>query len=207
MPDCCQWLSGSILWFVYIPDVCWEHSTTVCGLMAEKAHLQLAHPPTPSPFHPPPSPLPLSPTHPFISDTCVITVVVKNYLKNQQWILQGRVSYETVAISMLYLYSKSCAAIMHHRRSTAASMIQNGILEIQNVITWSFFPNLVTYVLELYLDPMYTTKINVIALLQVYSWFLKNNKSLQSFTYSKLNTTIEMIMLLCINNCHNNVKF
>ena len=34
VPDCCQWLSRSILWFVYIPVVCWEHGTAVCGLMA-----------------------------------------------------------------------------------------------------------------------------------------------------------------------------
>ena len=43
--DCCQWPSWSILWFVYIPVVCWEHSTTVCGPMAGRAHLQLAQPP------------------------------------------------------------------------------------------------------------------------------------------------------------------
>ena len=41
--------------------------------------------------------------------------------------LHGRVSYETVAISLLYLYSKSYVAIMQHRRTTADSMFQNGI--------------------------------------------------------------------------------
>ena len=41
--------------------------------------------------------------------------------------MHGRVSYKTVAISLLYLYSKSCVAIMQHRRATAASMLQNGI--------------------------------------------------------------------------------
>ena len=57
VPDCCQWLSRSILWFVYFPVVCWEQSTTVCGLMAERAHLRLAYPPLPppAPSHPPTS--------------------------------------------------------------------------------------------------------------------------------------------------------
>ena len=52
----------------------------------------------------------------------------KNYLKSQQWILHGRISYETLAISLLYLYSiiLSCMAIMQHRRTTAASIFQNG---------------------------------------------------------------------------------
>ena len=75
--DCCQWPSQSILWFLYIPVVCWEHSTTVCGLMAGRARLRLAHPP-------PPPPYPLPPTHPLISAIGDITVAVKNYLTNQQ---------------------------------------------------------------------------------------------------------------------------
>ena len=41
--------------------------------------------------------------------------------------MHSRVSYKTVAISLLYLYSKSCVAIMQHRRATAASVLQNGI--------------------------------------------------------------------------------
>ena len=41
--------------------------------------------------------------------------------------MHGRVSDETVAISLLHVYSKSCVAIMQHRRATAASMFQNGI--------------------------------------------------------------------------------
>ena len=41
--------------------------------------------------------------------------------------MYDKVSYETVAISLLYLYSKSCVAIMCHRRTTDASMFQNGI--------------------------------------------------------------------------------
>ena len=120
LPNWCQWPSQSMLWFMYIPVICWGHSTTVCGLMAGRARLQLAHPP-PSPAHP----LPL--TYPLISAIRDITGVVKSYLNNQQWIMHGRVSYKTVAISLLYLYSKSCMAIMQHRRITAASMLQNGI--------------------------------------------------------------------------------
>ena len=41
--------------------------------------------------------------------------------------MHGRVNYKTVAISLLYLYSKSFMAIMQHKRTTAASMLQNGI--------------------------------------------------------------------------------
>ena len=41
--------------------------------------------------------------------------------------MHDKVSYKTLAISLLYLYSKSCMAIMQHRRTTAASMLQNGI--------------------------------------------------------------------------------
>ena len=82
------------LWFVHIPVAYWEHSTTVCGLIAGRAHLQQAHPPTPITL--------LPPTHLLISNIPDIIGV----LKNQQWILHGRVGYETLAISMLYLYSK-----------------------------------------------------------------------------------------------------
>ena len=63
-----QWLSQSILWFMYIPVICWEHSTTVCSLMAVIARLRLAthaHHPTPL-THPSP-----------ISDICDITGPVK----------------------------------------------------------------------------------------------------------------------------------
>ena len=35
---------------------------------------------------------------PFIHNTCDITEVIKNYLKNQQWILHGRVSYDTALL-------------------------------------------------------------------------------------------------------------
>ena len=43
--------------------------------------------------------------------------------------MHDRVNYKTVTISLFYLhvYSKSCVAIMQHRRTTAASMLQNGI--------------------------------------------------------------------------------
>ena len=81
--------------FLYIPVICWEHSTTVCGLIAGRARLRLAHPPTPTPLLPahPPTPTPLPPAHPLITAIHNITVVIKNYHKNQQWILHGRVSY------------------------------------------------------------------------------------------------------------------
>ena len=39
LPHCCQLPSRSILWFVYIPVVCWEHGTTVCGLMVWRSVL------------------------------------------------------------------------------------------------------------------------------------------------------------------------
>ena len=41
-----------------------------------------------------------------------ITGVVKNYLKNQQCIVHSRGSYETLAIRLLYLYSKSGVATL-----------------------------------------------------------------------------------------------
>ena len=103
-----------------------------------------ACPPTPTtPSHPH---HPLPPTHRLISAIHDITVVVKHYLKNQQWVMHGRVSYKTVAISLLYLYSKSCVAMMQHRRITAASMLQNGIsLNTKCNILWLVYPNPVTY--------------------------------------------------------------
>ena len=77
--------------------------------------------------HPPPPPHPPPTCPPPISTIRDITGPVKNYLKNQQWILHSRVIFETVAISLLYLYSKSCVAIMQHRRTTVASMFKIGI--------------------------------------------------------------------------------
>ena len=68
--DCCQWPTWSILWFVYIPIICWKCSTTVCSPMAGRAGLGLAHPP-------PPLPTPLPPTHSLISTICDIARVVK----------------------------------------------------------------------------------------------------------------------------------
>ena len=61
----------AVLWFVYMPVAYLEHSTTVCGLMAGRTHLQLAHPP------PPPLARSLPPTQLLISDTHDITGVVK----------------------------------------------------------------------------------------------------------------------------------
>ena len=137
VPNCCQWPSRSILWFVYIPVVCWEHSTTVCALMAVFARLRLAthpHHPTPPPSHPP---TPYK-RNPWYYRAC------KKTIKNQQWILHGRVSYEIVAIRLLYLYGKSCVAIMQHRRATAASMFQNSISRNTKCDIMVGFPNPVT---------------------------------------------------------------
>ena len=64
----------------------------------------------PGACHPPPPPPATTPRHhppPPINAIRDITGPVKNYLKNQHWILHGRVIYETVAISLLYLYGKS----------------------------------------------------------------------------------------------------
>ena len=46
VPSCCQRLSQSILLFVYIPVICWGHSTNVCDVMVG----------TPAPTMPPPPP-------------------------------------------------------------------------------------------------------------------------------------------------------
>ena len=126
--------------FFYIPAAYWEHSTTVCALMARRAHLRLAHPP------PPPPPLP--PTHLLISNTCDITGFVKIYLKNQQWILHSRVSYETLTT---YKSALLIQQILHGYNAVQENHSCFNIskwqpfLEIQNVITWSVFPNPVTY--------------------------------------------------------------
>ena len=56
VPNCCQQLSRPILQFLYILVVCWEHSTTVCSLMAGFSRLWLAtHPHHPTPPHPTPT--------------------------------------------------------------------------------------------------------------------------------------------------------
>ena len=76
----------------------------------------------------PPTPTTHPPIHlPLISAIHDITVVVKNYLKIQQGIMHSRVSYRTLAIILLYLFGKSCVTILQHRRTTAASVLQNGI--------------------------------------------------------------------------------
>ena len=59
----------------------------LCSKMVARTHLWLAHPPPPL--------LPFS--HPFIHETHDITGALKNYFKNQQWIMCSRVSYETPA--------------------------------------------------------------------------------------------------------------
>ena len=115
-----NWLCAKLLpMVVSIYSVVCVHSCHLLGTQNYclwsngKEGLPLACPPTPTT----PTPFPL--THSLISVICDITGVVKNYLKNQQWTLHSRSSYETVAISPLYLYSKSCVA--------ASSMFQNGI--------------------------------------------------------------------------------
>ena len=50
------------------------------------------------------------PTQPLITAIRDITGVVKKLSQKQQWILHGSVNYKTVAISLLYLYGKSCVA-------------------------------------------------------------------------------------------------
>ena len=58
---------------------------------------------------------------------------------------------------------------------------------------------------------MYETKIVLIViiyiLLMVYPRFWRIISRYNFVTHSKLNTTIETIMLLCINKRHDNVKF
>ena len=84
----------------------------------------LACPPTPT------TPL-TSPTHPptplYMISMILQLGVVKNYLQNQQWIMHSKVSYETLATRLLYLYSKSGMATMKHRRTTVASIFQSSI--------------------------------------------------------------------------------
>ena len=41
--------------------------------------------------------------------------------------MHSRVSYETLTISLFYLYNKSCVTIMQHRKTTAASTFLNDI--------------------------------------------------------------------------------
>ena len=117
-----NWLGARLLPMAVsiYPVVC----VYLCCLLGTQHHclwpngregLPSACPPTPTTHH-------LPPTHPsLISDTHDIMGVVK-----KQWILHGRVSYETLSVSLLYLYSISCVAIMQYRRSTAASIFQNG---------------------------------------------------------------------------------
>ena len=50
---------------------------------------------------------------------------------------------------------------------------------------------------------MYEIKLALIVIIYIYSFLKDNNFA----TCSKLNTTIETIMLHCINICHDNVKF
>ena len=94
-------------------------STTVCALIAGRACLRLAQPLPPLP--------PLPSTQLLIYNTHDITEFVKKLSQNQQRIMCGTVSYETLAIRLLYLYSKSDVATIKLRRSTVSSIFQNGI--------------------------------------------------------------------------------
>ena len=94
----------------------------------------------------PPTPIIPPPSHPLLHNTHDITGVVKNYLKNQQWILCGRVCYETLAIKLLYIYSKSGVATMQHK-SHEPQLLQHFkviFLEIQNLQIRTVFVNPVT---------------------------------------------------------------
>ena len=110
-----NWLGAKLLPMAILiyPVVC-VHS---CCLLRTQHHClwpngredsSLAWPPNPTtPAHSPP------PTHPPpYKQHLRYYRGCKNYLKNQQWILHSRVSYETVAIRLLYLYSKSGMATM-----------------------------------------------------------------------------------------------
>ena len=124
-----NWLGAKILLMalliypvVYVHSCCLLRAQQHCLQLNNREGLPLACPPTSTTCPPPPTYLP-PPTHPplpicLISATHDITGVVKNYLKNQQWILYSRVSYETLAISLLYLYSKACMVVLCHRRAT-----------------------------------------------------------------------------------------
>ena len=75
--------------------------------------------------------LPTCPITPsYLPTTLLVTPVILQwlYLKNHQWTLNGRVSYETLAICLLYLYSKSCMAIIYiAQESCGYSIFQNDI--------------------------------------------------------------------------------
>ena len=92
------------------------------------------------------SPAPTTPC-PLVSAIHDITGVVKNYLKNLQWILHSKSSYKTVAISLLYLYSKCCVAnnVAQENHVQLLQCFKTVFLKIQNVTLWSVFSNSVTF--------------------------------------------------------------
>ena len=71
-------------------------------------------------FFPPPACHPPPPPHPHPPPTCPppiqcirdITWAIKNYLKTRLCVIHGRDSYWMIAIIQLYLYGKSCVAIV-----------------------------------------------------------------------------------------------
>ena len=139
-----NWLCARLLPMAVLiyPVVC-VHS---CQLLWTQYHYLWPNGRT-SPHCPPTSTNPPL-THLLISNTCNIIVVVKNYLKNQQWILHGRVSYETVAIAKSALLLQQ---VLRDYNAAQENCSYFNVLKwyslkyIQNVTTWLIFPNPVTY--------------------------------------------------------------
>ena len=71
VPNCSQRLSRPILWIVTVYTTYWTHTTAVCVLMVAFTDA----------FGFPPTPHPLTTTHPLIHAICDITVAVKMLLK------------------------------------------------------------------------------------------------------------------------------
>ena len=129
---------------MYISVTYSVHSSTFCTLMAGRTRLRLANPPPPTI---PPTLLYMTPVILQEYDTHDITGVVKNYLKNQQCILCGRVCYKTLTINirLLYLYSKSSVATGSTGEPPLLQHFKVVFLEIQNVQIQMVFVNPVTY--------------------------------------------------------------
>ena len=71
-----------------------------------------------------------APSHPsLIHNTCDITGVVKNYLKNQhsEYCMAELAIKHQLHITLFYLYSKFGMATMYHDKTTIDSIFQNGI--------------------------------------------------------------------------------
>ena len=143
-----NWLGAKLLpRAVLIYPVACVHS---CHLLRTEHHCLwsngkenplLACPPTsatPTPLtHPPPYK-----RHPWYYRGCKKTISKTS----SEYCTAELPTYETLAISLLYLYSKSCVTIMYHSRPTAAAIFQNGISWNAKCNTWLVFLNPVTYV-------------------------------------------------------------